>query len=253
MYRPAGYEVGFADVFNVDLLVVVYEENGAFGGSDQFQYLVLAPVLVEAAFQVQAVGFVHYEGVECILWDVAVIAAPAKEVVNHPLFEGAGQLGLVNGPRGCILGYVPGDLSPLGKLGKQVHGHHTFSRSRAAFHHQDHLFVAAGLCSHRQRRFINPLLLVNHDELPVACRGLAVIVAVIMAVIVPTPSCQVATRAATRLVSHDEFPVAPDHGSDAVSQLFGGPQAAVFYAVEDVLVVPELDEFLNELPELDGI
>ena len=61
LFRPAGYEVGFAYVFYVDLLVVVHEEDGAFGGPYQLQYLVLAFVLVEAAFHVQAMGLVHYE------------------------------------------------------------------------------------------------------------------------------------------------------------------------------------------------
>jgi len=54
-------------------------------------------------------------------------------------------------------------------------------------------------------------------------------------------------------ISHDELPVAPDHGSDAVSQLFGRPQAAVFYAVQDVFVVPVLDEFLDEFPQFYSI
>ena len=239
LFRPAGYEVGFAYVFYVDLLVVVHEEDGAFGGPDQFQYLVLAFVLVEAAFHVQAMGFVHYEGVECVFRYVTVVSASAKEVVYHPLFEGAGQFDLVNSPRSSVLGNVPGHLSSLGKLGKQVHGHHAFPGSRAAFHHQHPFFIAAGPCGHGQRRLINPLLLINHNELPVACR------------------CPASIRATTRLGiwlgSHNEFPVATDHGSDAVCQLFGGPQAAVFYAVEDVLVVPVLDELLDEFPELDGI
>ena len=212
-FCPAGNKVGFANVFDVDLLVVVYKEYGAFGGPDQFQYLVLSPVLIKPAFQVQAVGLVHYECIECVLWYVAVISTPPKEVVYHPLFKGASQLGLVNGPRGCVLGYVPGDLSPLGKLGQQVHGHHAFACSRATFHYQDHFFVAAGLSGQGKRRLINPLLLINHNELPVA----------------------------------------PDHGSDAVCQLFGRPQAAVLYPVQDVLIVAVLDKFLDELPEFYGI
>ncbi len=197
----------------MDLLVVVYEEYGAFGGPNQLQYLVFAFVLVEAAFQVQAVGLVHYERVECVFRYVAVIAAAAKEVVDHPLFEGAGQFYFVNGPRGCVLGYIPGHLPPLGKLGQQVHGHHAFSRSRPAFHNQDHFFVAASLCGHGERHLINPLLLINHNELPVA----------------------------------------PDHGSDAVCQLFGRSQAAVLYPVQNVLIVAIPDKFLDELPELYGI
>jgi len=101
----------------------------------------------------------------------------------------------------------------LGEFCQQVHGYHAFSRSRTAFHNQDHLFVATGFGGQGERCFIDCFLFVNHDE----------------------------------------FPVAPDHGRDAVCQLFGRPQAAVFYAVQDVFVVPILDEFLDEFPQFYSI
>ena len=56
-------DFGFrADVFDVDALVFVEEENRCAGGADEFENLVFAEVAVEPGLFVEAVGFVHDQG-----------------------------------------------------------------------------------------------------------------------------------------------------------------------------------------------
>ena len=166
-YGQAADLAGRADIVRTDLLVVVDEQDGDLGSSDDIVNLILALVHV-SAFLFQTMCFVDNQDFIKVFWRIPETAGTLEKIVE----TGAAARLLL----GQMLDHdfaesgIGGDKSyvftMLQELSEDIHRDDRFACARATFDHDDRL--AGGIAGSLENGFEDDLLLIKKDELAVA-------------------------------------------------------------------------------------
>ena len=71
-----------ADVFEMNPLILIDEEDRALCGLGNFFDLVFTEVGVETGFFIQAMGFIHNQSVECVVWNFMIASRTGKKFIE---------------------------------------------------------------------------------------------------------------------------------------------------------------------------